>query len=80
MRMAVGPFIYVRFHGASARYAGSYSPAQLEDWATWLDAHLARSCDVYAYFNNDAGGHVPRNAVTLRDALEPERPHLRATG
>lgn len=43
-------------------------------------AHLARGCDVYAYFNNDAGGHAPRNAVTLRHALEPERPHLRATG
>ena len=69
-RMAVGPFIYVRFHGASAKYAGSYSPAQLEDWAEWLDAQLVEGHDVYAYFNNDVGGHAPRNAVTLRQALE----------
>ena len=79
-RVVVGPFIYVRFHGASAKYAGSYSPAQLEDWAVWLDAHLARGCDVYAYFNNDVGGHAPRNAVSLRNALEPLHPRLRATG
>jgi uncharacterized protein YecE (DUF72 family) len=26
--------------------------------------------DVYAYFNNDVGGHAPRNATTLRRLLE----------
>jgi uncharacterized protein YecE (DUF72 family) len=77
-RMIVGPFIYVRFHGASAKYSGSYSTAQLDDWADWLDANMARGCDVYAYFNNDAGGHAPRNALSLRQALEARR--LRATG
>jgi len=25
---------------------------------------------VYAYFNNDVGGHAPRDALTLRRALE----------
>jgi len=25
---------------------------------------------VFAYFNNDVGGHAPRNAVTLRRFME----------
>jgi uncharacterized protein YecE (DUF72 family) len=29
----------------------------------------AEGCDVYAYFNNDVGGHAPRNALTLRRML-----------
>jgi hypothetical protein len=28
--------------------------------------------DVYAYFNNDPGGHAPRDAVTLRRFLEAQ--------
>jgi uncharacterized protein YecE (DUF72 family) len=79
-RMVVGPFVYVRFHGASARYSGSYSEGQLDDWAEWLDRQIAGGLDVYAYFNNDVGGHAPRNALTLRNALDARRPTLRAVG
>lgn len=79
-RTVIGPFVYVRFHGATAKYSGSYSRAQLDDWANWLDAQLADGRDIYAYFNNDVGGHAPRNAVALRQALEARRPALRATG
>lgn len=78
-RMVVGPFVYVRFHGASARYSGSYAADQLEEWAEWLSGQLARGLDVYAYFNNDVGGHAPRNAVTLRDAMAARR-QVRAAG
>ena len=69
-RIRVGPILYVRFHGASGRYDGSYSDAQLEDWAGWLRDALADGVDVYAYFNNDVGGHAPRNALTLRRQLD----------
>ncbi len=68
-RTVVGPFVYVRFHGATARYSGSYSQEQLEDWAEWMDAQLANGREVYAYFNNDVGGHAPRNALTLRELM-----------
>jgi uncharacterized protein YecE (DUF72 family) len=30
-------------------------------------------CDVFAYFNNDIGGHAPRDAMTLRRVLEEQR-------
>ncbi len=67
-RQAVGPFVYVRFHGTS-RYGGRYPDAHLEDWGDWLAAQLASGRPVYAYFNNDVGGHAPRDALRLREAV-----------
>ena len=69
-RKEPGPFVYVRFHGASRKYGGSYDDAHLREWAGWLSERRAEGCDVYAYFNNDVGGHAPRNALTLRCMLE----------
>lgn len=69
-RERVGPFVYVRFHGATGHYGGSYSDDRLRSWADWLAEQQAAGTDVYAYFNNDVGGHAPRNAVTLRRFLE----------
>jgi uncharacterized protein YecE (DUF72 family) len=37
---------------------------------SWLRTQLADGMDVYAYFNNDVGGHAPRDAVALRRLLE----------
>jgi uncharacterized protein YecE (DUF72 family) len=70
VRERVGPFVYVRFHGASGTYSGGYPDERLAGWADWLAAERAQGRDVYAYFNNDVGGHAPRNAVTLRRFLE----------
>lgn len=64
----VGPFAYVRFHGLS-RYAGSYGDEVLKGWADWLSGELHSGRDVYAYFNNDLGGHAPRDAVRLREMI-----------
>jgi uncharacterized protein YecE (DUF72 family) len=69
----VGPFVYVRFHGATGNYGGGYSDARLARWAEWLEAQRAADTDVYAYFNNDIGGHAPRNAVTLRRLMGEQR-------
>jgi uncharacterized protein YecE (DUF72 family) len=74
-RQAVGPFVYVRFHGASSKYGGSYDDRRLADWAGWLSERLAAGRDVYVYFNNDVGGHAPRNALTLRRMLERPGPY-----
>jgi uncharacterized protein YecE (DUF72 family) len=59
----------VRFHGASGRYNGSYPDDRLADWAAWLEDAALDGVDVYAYFNNDVGGHAPRNALVLRGYL-----------
>jgi len=69
-RERVGPFVYVRFHGSGAKYGGAYSRQRLRGWASWLRARRDERCDVYAYFNNDIGGHAPRDALALRALLE----------
>ena len=69
-RERVGPVVYVRFHGASGQYSGGYSDDRLREWAGWLNAQRADGADVFAYFNNDVGGHAPRDAVTLRRFME----------
>lgn len=69
-RKRVGPFVYVRFHGTSGRYNGTYPATRLRDWARWLVAEPRAGADVHAYFNKDVVSHAPRNALTLRMLME----------
>lgn len=69
-RTRVGPFVYVRFHGATGNYGGGYSDRRLREWADWLRRQRRTGVEIYAYFNNDVGGHAPRNALTLRRMME----------
>lgn len=59
---------YLRFHGR--QYGGSYSPQALSGQARRIRRWLREGLDVYAYFNNDRGGHAPRNAADLRRCVE----------
>lgn len=68
-RLAVGPCVYVRFHFGTSKYGGRYDDGRLDAWADWLVERLAEGRDVFAYFNNDTGGHAPRDAVRLRDRI-----------
>jgi uncharacterized protein YecE (DUF72 family) len=66
----VGPLVYVRFHGTSGRYHGSYSSAQLDKWAHRLAEQSQEGRPVFAYFNNDPEGVATVNATTLRVSME----------
>ena len=73
----VGPFVYVRFHGTSGRYHGSYPDSTLRGWAERLAAQARAGRDVFAYFNNDPDATATRNARTLKamvDQLLQDRP------
>jgi uncharacterized protein YecE (DUF72 family) len=65
----VGPFAYVRFHGQDGSYGGRYPTRVLLGWASrlrdWRDAGLPS----WVYFNNDIGGHAPRDAARLREMV-----------
>jgi uncharacterized protein YecE (DUF72 family) len=67
--MSVGPFVYVRFHFGTQRYGGRYDDSRLDEWAAWLAGRARTGMPVFAYFNNDTGGHAPRDAVRLRDRI-----------
>ncbi len=64
-----GPVLYVRLHGPTRAYAGSYRRARLEQWAQTIRALAPQVEAVYVYFNNDERAFAPRNALTLRELL-----------
>lgn len=61
--------VYVRLHGHTQTYASAYSDAELRDWARKARCWLDEGRDVHVYFDNDALGHAPRNALQLMDLL-----------
>lgn len=63
-REITSSFLYLRFHGATS--GGSYPSERLRGEAERIASDLTSGLDVYAYFNNDAGGHAVRNATALR--------------
>ena len=65
----IGPFVYVRFHFGTRKYGGRYDDERLDDWAEWLAGRARSGARVFAYFNNDTGGHAPRDAVRLRERV-----------
>jgi uncharacterized protein YecE (DUF72 family) len=68
-KLMVGPFAYVRFHGPQ-KYTGRYPDDVLDEWAEWLADRAQAGMAVCAYFNNDNGGHAPRDAVRLRERID----------
>jgi uncharacterized protein YecE (DUF72 family) len=62
-------FAYVRLHGSTALYTSRYDDRELGVWADRIGAWTAAGDDVYVYFDNDAQGHAPRDAVRLAAAV-----------
>lgn len=69
---ATTDIVYVRLHGPDHDhlYAGSYPDEDLRWWAERMREWERDGKEVYAYFNNDGGGHAVRNAWTLRGILD----------
>ncbi|KAA1423185.1 DUF72 domain-containing protein [Nocardioides antri] len=62
--------VYARLHGHTELYASGYSAASLDKWADRC-REWARDADVYVYFDNDARGRAPHDAVSLISRLDP---------
>lgn len=60
--------VYVRLHGDTELYASGYGDAALDAWAERC-RRWARHGDVVVYFDNDACGHAPHDAVRLVERL-----------
>jgi uncharacterized protein YecE (DUF72 family) len=61
-------FVYIRLHGPSGKYAGSYDDHILKNWAGRIKK-WRRQHDVYVYFDNDQAGYAAFNAVRLKELL-----------
>jgi uncharacterized protein YecE (DUF72 family) len=62
---ATADFIYIRRHGGNGSYATSYSTESLKKDAKFIGSNLKKKRDVFIYFNNDAFGYAPKNALEL---------------
>jgi uncharacterized protein YecE (DUF72 family) len=58
-------FVYVRLHGHTVTYASGYSDAALRARARRIRRWTREGRDVHVYFDNDARGEAPRNALRL---------------
>ena len=72
--VATAPFTYLRFHGTTGKYDGSYSPGQISVWADVVRDWLAAGRTAWCFFNNDIGGHAVRDAARLTDAVRQLTP------
>ncbi len=63
-------FFYIRFHGSKRLFSSNYSQKELGDYAKLIKRKLKKGMNVYAYFNNDALGFAPRNALRLSRLVE----------
>jgi uncharacterized protein YecE (DUF72 family) len=61
--------VYIRLHGHTRKYASSYNKPALRKWATRIRNWLKENRAVHVYFDNDAEGAAPRNALTLLQML-----------
>mgnify|MGYP001049871833 FL=1 len=58
-------FVYIRNHGASGHYHGSYSEEALVGWATAIRGWLAQARSVWCFFDNDVRSAAPSDAKQL---------------
>jgi uncharacterized protein YecE (DUF72 family) len=68
-RLAVGPTVYIRFHGGVGKYWGRYSDQGLLAWADWIIAQARDGRPAWCYFNNDIRGHAVHDAQTLKSMM-----------
>ncbi len=61
--------VYVRLHGHTRTYVSAYSTPSLRRWAERIALWLDEGRDVHVYFDNDAAGAAPRDALRLRELL-----------
>ncbi|BBG65603.1 hypothetical protein NNO_0900 [Hydrogenimonas sp.] len=58
-------FGYIRLHGPTGRYGGSYSDEELKEWAEKIGSAMNVLKSMFVYFNNDFGGYAVENAKRL---------------
>ena len=58
-------FVYLRGHGPSGRYHGTYSDETLADWASRIRSWRRARREVYVYFDNDQKSAAPEDAMRL---------------
>lgn len=62
-------FVYIRGHGPSGRYHGSYTDGTLARWATRIGEWRREGRDVWCFFDNDVKSAAPADAQRLLELV-----------
>jgi len=65
--------VYARLHGHRATYVSGYRESELQEWARRVRRWQREGREVHVYFDNDALGHAPRNAMRLAELVGRKR-------
>jgi uncharacterized protein YecE (DUF72 family) len=77
--VTTAPFAYIRMHSGQGP-GGGFTREQLKWWAARIRALGSAGKDCYVYFNNDRGGHAPRDARTLLHLIDSRETGQRGSG
>ena len=66
---ATADYVYIRGHGPTGRYAGSYPIARLQKWAAHIRRWRKAKKTIFVYFDNDQKSAAPKDAKRLRAHL-----------
>lgn len=69
-RKATTDLVYVRLHGNPKLYTSRYEDDALRKWATRIRRWRRDGRGVHVYFDNDAHGHAPYDALRLTEMLK----------
>ena len=61
--------VYARLHGDKELYASGYTTRALDRWAEKVRGWADDGLDVFVYFDNDAKGFAPHDAMALIDRV-----------
>ena len=64
-RRTTASWVYIRNHGPSGHYHGSYSDEALQDWARAIRRWKKEGHDVWCFFDNDVKAAAPADAERL---------------
>lgn len=71
-REVTADWIYIRNHGPSGRYFGSYGDAALVGWVADIARWAGEGKDVWCFFDNDVKSAAPTDARKLSEMVEAE--------
>jgi uncharacterized protein YecE (DUF72 family) len=67
--------VYLRFHGPTGNYDGSYSDSFLAEYSDYIQEWLKEGRTVYVYFNNTKGDAF-NNLITLNSMISEAKSEL----
>lgn len=78
IRHVTADIAYIRMHGPEKLFASSYSSAQLEELAAYMQNLPKQVKRVYVYFNNDFHGYAIQNAQELTQIVTKGNRHKKS--